>query len=132
MAKAMNITELRFGGNFSSYYHWRDGVGPADQRLTMENIAWGIPEYNDFGTDEFLQLCDLLGVVPQFDLNMGSGTPEEAVQGPMAGLLDSGFKVSVRMVADHMGFRIDPNIRTIQDIAVATADIDYDPFPIRA
>jgi alpha-N-arabinofuranosidase len=78
MAKAMNITELRFGGNFSSYYHWRDGVGPADQRLTMENIAWGIPEYNDFGTDEFLQLCDLLGVVPQFDLNMGSGTPEEA------------------------------------------------------
>ena len=78
MAKAMHSTELRFGGNFSSYYHWRDGVGPADKRLTTENIAWGIPEYNDFGTDEFLQLCDLIGAVPQFDLNMGSGTPEEA------------------------------------------------------
>ncbi len=78
MAKAMNITELRFGGNFSSYYHWRDGIGPEDKRPTTENIAWGIPEYNNFGTDEFLQLCDLLGVVPQFDLNMGSGTPEEA------------------------------------------------------
>lgn len=78
MAKAMNITELRFGGNFSSYYHWRDGIGPEDKRLTMENIAWGIPEYNNFGTDEFLQLCDLLGVIPQFDLNMGSGSPEEA------------------------------------------------------
>jgi hypothetical protein len=60
------------------------------------------------------------------------GTPEEATQGPMATLLESGFKMSVRMVADHMGFRIDPNIRTIQEIAVATSDIDYEPFPITA
>ncbi|OBG19581.1 dihydrodipicolinate reductase, partial [Mycobacterium sp. 852002-51057_SCH5723018] len=58
------------------------------------------------------------------------GTPEEAMQGPMASLLESGFKMSVRMIADHMGFRIDPDIRTLQEIAVATADIDYDPFPI--
>lgn len=58
------------------------------------------------------------------------GTPEEAIQGPMAGLLENGFKMSVRMVADHMGFKIDPNIRTTQDIAVATAEIDYGPFPI--
>lgn len=78
LAKAMHITELRFGGNFSSYYHWRDGIGPEDKRVTTKNIAWGIPEYNNFGTDEFLQLCDLIGAIPQFDLNMGSGTPEEA------------------------------------------------------
>ena len=78
MAKAMHVTELRLGGNFSSYYHWRDGIGPMDKRVTMKNIAWGIPEYNKFGTDEFLQLCELIGAVPQFDLNMGSGTPEEA------------------------------------------------------
>ena len=58
------------------------------------------------------------------------GTPEEAMQGPMASLLESGFKMSVRMIADHMGFRIDPNIRTVQEIAVATSDIDYDAFPI--
>lgn len=60
------------------------------------------------------------------------GTPEAAVQGPMAGLLEAGFKMSVRMIADRMGFRVDPNIRTTQEIAVATADIDYDPFPITA
>ena len=78
LAKTMHITELRFGGNFSSYYHWRDGIGPEDQRSTLQNIAWGIPEYNNFGTDEFLQLCDLIGAIPQFNLNMGSGTPEEA------------------------------------------------------
>ena len=54
------------------------------------------------------------------------GTPDEAIQGPMASLLENGFKMSVRMIADHMGFRIEPNIRTIQEIAVATADIAYD------
>src|ERR1700730_12777749 len=58
------------------------------------------------------------------------GTPEEAMQGPMASLLEAGFKQSVRMVADHMGFRIEPNVRTIQDVAVATSDIDYAPFPL--
>jgi 2,4-diaminopentanoate dehydrogenase len=58
------------------------------------------------------------------------GTPEEAMQGPMASLLEAGFKQSVRMVSDHMGFRIDPNIRTIQDVAVATAEIDYGPFQL--
>ena len=78
MAKAMHVTELRFGGNYTSIYHWRDGIGPIDKRPTLENTAWGIPEYNIFGTDEFLQLCDLIGAVPQFDLNMGSGTPQEA------------------------------------------------------
>ena len=58
------------------------------------------------------------------------GTPEEAMQGPMASLLEAGFKQSVRMIADHMGFRIEPNIRTIQDVAVAASEIDYAPFPI--
>ncbi|MGH9588216.1 MAG: alpha-L-arabinofuranosidase C-terminal domain-containing protein [Acidobacteriaceae bacterium] len=79
MAAAMHMTELRLGGNFSSYYHWRDGIGPRDKRVTMKNIAWGIPEYNNFGTDEFLAFCKLVHAAPQFDLNMGSGTPEEAV-----------------------------------------------------
>jgi alpha-N-arabinofuranosidase len=79
MAEEMHMTELRLGGNFSSYYHWRDGVGPLDKRITMENIAWGIPEYNNFGTDEFLAFCKLVHAEPHFNLNMGSGTPQEAV-----------------------------------------------------
>jgi alpha-N-arabinofuranosidase len=79
MADAMHMTELRLGGNFSSYYHWKDGVGPLDKRTTMQNIAWGIPEYNNFGTDEFLAFCKLVHAEPQFNLNMGSGSPQEAV-----------------------------------------------------
>jgi alpha-N-arabinofuranosidase len=80
MAGDMGMTELRFGGNFSSYYHWKDGIGPLDRRVTTENISWGIPEYNNFGTDEFLKFCNLVHAEPQFDLNMGSGTPEEAAE----------------------------------------------------
>jgi alpha-N-arabinofuranosidase len=78
MAKAMGTPLVRFGGNFTSGYHWRDGIGPRDQRVSMENNAWGIPEYNTFGTDEFLHFCKLIGAQPQFALNLGSGTPAEA------------------------------------------------------
>jgi alpha-N-arabinofuranosidase len=78
MAKAMNTPLVRFGGNFTSAYNWRDGVGPRDKRFTMLNLAWGMPEYNQFGTDEFLEFCRLIGAQPQIALNLGTGTPEEA------------------------------------------------------
>jgi alpha-N-arabinofuranosidase len=78
MAKEMHTPLLRFGGNFTSAYHWRDGVGPLDKRVSMLNVAWGIPEYNTFGTDEFLRFCRLIDAQPQIALNLGSGAPEEA------------------------------------------------------
>jgi alpha-L-arabinofuranosidase len=78
MAKAMETPLVRFGGNFTSGYHWRDGIGPRDKRISMQNGSWGIPEYNTFGTDEFLHFCNLIGADPQVALNLGSGTPEEA------------------------------------------------------
>ena len=78
MSRQMQTPLVRFGGNFTSGYHWRDGVGPRDKRVSMLNIAWGIPEYNTFGTDEFLHFCDLIGAQPQVALNLGSGTPAEA------------------------------------------------------
>jgi alpha-N-arabinofuranosidase len=78
MAKSMKTSLVRFGGNFTSAYHWRDGIGPRDKRVNMLNIAWGIPEYNQFGTDEFLEFCRLVGAEPQIALNLGSGTPQEA------------------------------------------------------
>ncbi len=78
LAKEMQTPLVRFGGNFTSGYHWRDGVGPMDKRISTVNIAWGIPEYNTFGTDEFLHFCSLIGASPQIALNLGSGTPDEA------------------------------------------------------
>src|SRR5205823_4336536 len=49
MAKAMKSPLLRFGGNFTSAYHWKDGIGPRDKRVSMLNISWGTPEYNTVG-----------------------------------------------------------------------------------
>ncbi len=78
MAREMHTPLVRFGGNFTSSYHWTDGIGPRDKRISQINNSWGIPEYNTFGTDEFLEFCRQIGAQPQFALNMGSGTPEEA------------------------------------------------------
>jgi alpha-N-arabinofuranosidase len=78
LAKALRTPVVRFGGNFTSGYHWRDGVGPIDSRRSMLNQSWGMPEYNHFGTDEFLRFCKLIGAEPQIALNLGSGTPSEA------------------------------------------------------
>ncbi|MEZ0363829.1 dihydrodipicolinate reductase [Mycobacterium sp. pUA109] len=60
------------------------------------------------------------------------GKPDEALNGPMATMLSSGFKSSVRMVAEYMGFRIDPKILTTQEVAVATRDLRWDVTPIKA
>jgi len=78
MAKAMKSPIVRFGGNFTSAYNWRDGIGPRDKRVNMVNLSWGMPEYNYFGTDEFLRFCQLVGAQPQIALNLGTGTAGEA------------------------------------------------------
>jgi alpha-L-arabinofuranosidase len=78
LAQELNSPLLRYGGNFSSGYHWQDGVGPLDSRPTRINEAWGIPEYNEFGTDEFMEFCHRIGSLPQICLNLGSGSVEEA------------------------------------------------------
>jgi alpha-N-arabinofuranosidase len=51
-----------------------------DKRVSTLNVPWGQPEYNHFGTDEFLRFCQLTGAQPQICLNLGSGTVEEAVE----------------------------------------------------
>ena len=78
LARDLKPSVVRFGGNFTSGYHWRDGIGPMDKRVGRLNLAWGIPEYNTFGTDEFLRFCEVVHAQPQIALNLGTGTPEEA------------------------------------------------------
>lgn len=78
MAKALDTPLVRYGGNFTSGYAWRNGIGPRDKRVSVRNLAWGIPEYNTFGTDEFLHFCQLIGAEPQVALNLGTGSPQEA------------------------------------------------------
>ncbi len=48
-------------------------------------------------------------------------TPEEARTSIMADALGAGFRQSVWMVADELGFDLDPELRTTHEMAVATA-----------
>lgn len=78
MARDLHSKLIRFGGNFTSAYDWKDGIGPRDKRVSKLNISWGMPEYNTFGTDEFLDFCKLIHAEPQIALNLGTDTPEKA------------------------------------------------------
>jgi len=77
--KKIQIPVLRWpGGCFADTYHWRDGVGPYDQRPAMINTHWGgVVENNHFGTHEFFRLCELIGAEPYICGNLGSGTVQE-------------------------------------------------------
>ena len=78
MLRDLHSPLVRFGGNFTSAYDWRDGIGPREKRVSKLNFSWGIPEYNTFGTDEFLRFCELIHAEPQIALNLGTGTPADA------------------------------------------------------
>lgn len=78
--KNLNIPNLRWpGGCFADHYHWKDAVGPKTQRKPIENMMWGnVREDNGFGTNEFLDMCEMLNTSPYLAVNMGGGTVEEA------------------------------------------------------
>ncbi len=78
--KKLKIPVLRWpGGCFADNYHWKDGIGPKNKRKHIENVMWGnVREDNSFGTNEFLQLCEMMGAEPYLAVNMGGGTVQEA------------------------------------------------------
>lgn len=77
--KKLKIPVLRWpGGCFADTYHWKDGVGPKDKRPSMLNVWWGnVKEDNSFGTNEFLNMCEMLNAEPYLSGNVGSGSPQE-------------------------------------------------------
>ncbi|MEP6930191.1 MAG: alpha-L-arabinofuranosidase C-terminal domain-containing protein [Flavobacterium sp.] len=77
--KELKIPNLRWpGGCFADTYHWKDGIGPKEDRPTIVNQWWGgVTEDNSFGTHDFLNMCELLGAEPYLSGNVGSGTVQE-------------------------------------------------------
>ncbi len=74
---------IRFpGGCFADSYDWRDGIGPADKRprrtnfWAQEETAAGPASHkydpNQFGTNEFIQFCKLIGSQPYLAANVRS------------------------------------------------------------
>jgi len=77
--KKIKVPVLRWpGGCFADEYHWKNGIGPREDRPTMINTHWGgVTEDNSFGTHEFLDLCEQIGCEPFITGNVGSGTVRE-------------------------------------------------------
>jgi alpha-L-arabinofuranosidase len=108
--KEMGVPIIRYpGGNFVSGYNWLDGVGPKDKRPTVLERAWNSKETNQFGTNEFLQWCKLVGTEPLLGFNLGTSTVETAVAYVEYCNVDAGTKWS-ELRREH-GFKEPHNVR---------------------
>lgn len=70
------------GGCFADSYNWRDGIGPRSQRPHRTNFWINEPflqkapdgpakyEPNEFGTNEFVHFCRLIGAQPYLAVNL--------------------------------------------------------------
>lgn len=77
--KNIKIPVLRWpGGCFADEYHWKDGIGPKENRKKIVNTNWGgVTENNHFGTHEYFELLRQLGCDAYINGNVGSGTVQE-------------------------------------------------------
>ena len=80
--KAIKVPVIRWpGGCFADEYHWKDGIGPVEERRAMVNRHWGqVLDDNHFGTHEFFRLCELVGCEAYVAGNVGSGTVQEMTE----------------------------------------------------
>jgi alpha-N-arabinofuranosidase len=79
--KDIGPTILRWpGGNSTSGYDWRDGIGDSDKRSPRYDFAWKALEPNDVGTDEFMALTRILRIEPYICVNAGFGDAHSAAE----------------------------------------------------
>lgn len=63
--KTYGVQSIRWpGGNYTSGYNWKNGVGAWVDRPCLYNMAWGGLDSNLLGTDEFIRFCRLTGAEP--------------------------------------------------------------------
>jgi hypothetical protein len=74
--------------------------------------------------EEFSDIRTYSAVDVVRDIMLFGATPEVASTSIMLNVLGHGFQQSIRMVADELGFVIDPELRTTHEVAVATAPIE--------
>lgn len=72
VTRELGPTLLRWGGCLSSYYRWREGVGPRSTRKPMHNLLWRGMETNQIGTHEFVDFARRVGAEPFYCVNFES------------------------------------------------------------
>lgn len=76
-----NGTWLKWpGGNVTSQYNWRDGIGPLAERTPRFNHAWQGMQPNFFGTTEYLELCEVADLTPEITVGWWDNPPEWAAE----------------------------------------------------
>ena len=77
--KEIKLPVLRWpGGCFADQYHWKDGIGPMEQRKRIVNKTWGdAVEDNSFGTHEFMDMCEEIGCDAYIAGNLATGSIQE-------------------------------------------------------
>lgn len=70
-------SSIRWGGILTSFWKWRESVGPRASRPDMVNYLWGGWEKNCVGVDEFLDFCEAVAAEPIMAINFAAdGRPE--------------------------------------------------------
>ena len=106
VVRSLSPGAIRFGGLFSRYYHWREGIGPAARRPWMRNYVWGGKETNRAGTHEFVDLCRRVGAEPFYCVNFLSDG-ETRYRGTREGNRTG----DAREAADWVSYANDPDHR---------------------
>ena len=92
-------TLIRWGGCFSSYYRWKEAVGPREQRKPMLNMCWGGIETNQVGTREFVDFCRAAGAEPLMSVNFESDGRERWQRSPDGQVREAGPEEAGQWVA---------------------------------
>ena len=90
VTKELSPALIRWGGCFSSYYRWKEAVGPRDQRKPMINLLWGGIESNQVGTHEFVDFCRQTGADPLMSVNFESDGRKKWQRDPKGSIRSAG------------------------------------------
>ncbi|NWG13969.1 MAG: alpha-L-arabinofuranosidase [Acidobacteria bacterium] len=107
VAKDLSPDVIRWGGNFITFYRWREGVGPVSGRRPMYNYAWGGKESNRVGTREFVDFCRRTGARPLICVNLLS----EGIAGFRKTVHNEDRAGDAAEAADWVSYSNDPDSR---------------------
>jgi hypothetical protein len=90
---------IRWGGVLTSYYRWKEGVGPRSARRPMLNFVWGGVEPNQVGTIEFLDFCREVGAEPLIGVNFEADGRKELATLPNGDVRSAGPEEAAEWVS---------------------------------
>jgi alpha-L-arabinofuranosidase len=82
VTRQLSPSMMRWGGCLSSYYRWKEAVGPRSQRKPMHNLLWGGMEPNQVGTAEFVDFCKETQSEPLMCVNFESDGRRQWMKDP--------------------------------------------------